>query len=169
QSYEQRLELTKLKLVAGALGVPLGVLTQRDKAMQLEKARKRARTLRRWLAAVALLAVFSIAGGIVAWKKQREAEQARIEEAKQRTLAQEQSEQRRRLLVEAARSDRLVAEERLGRGESPAALAYLARSIIYDGTTTFAAEKAVAALNTWSFATPVSFCGQGNAPQGAQF
>ena len=47
QNYEQRLELTKLKLVAGALGVPLGVLTQRDKAMQLEKARKRARTLRR--------------------------------------------------------------------------------------------------------------------------
>ena len=49
--------------------------------------------------------------------------QALIEEAKERTLAQEQSEQRRRLLVEAARSDRLMAEEKLERGESPAALA----------------------------------------------
>src|SRR5207249_8492388 len=65
-------DLTKLKLVAGALGVPLGVLTQRDKAMQLEKARKRARTLRRWLAAVVLLTVLSIAAGSMAWKKQRE-------------------------------------------------------------------------------------------------
>ena len=74
--------------------------------------------------------MLSIAGGILAWEKQREAarerdakEQALIEEAKQRTLAQEQSEQRRRLLVEAARSDRLMAEEKLERGESPAALA----------------------------------------------
>lgn len=165
QSYEQRLELTKLKMVAGALGVPLGVLTQRDKAMQLEKARGRARTLRRWLAAVGLLAVLSIGGGAVAWKKQQEAaferdakEQARIEEAKQRTLAQEQSERRRQLLVEAARSDRLVAEEKLGRGESPAAFAYLARSITYDATSTFAAEQAVAALNTWSFPTLKAFC-----------
>jgi WD40 repeat protein len=158
KSYEERLELTKLKLVAGALGLPLGVLTQRDKAMQLERARKRARTLRRWLAAVALLAVLSVAGGILAWKKQREAEQARVAEAKQRTLAQEQSEQRRRLLAEAARSDRLIAEDMLGRGESPAAFAYLARSILYDSTSTFAAEKATAALNTWNFPTPVALC-----------
>jgi len=171
QSYEQRLELTKLKMVAGALGVPLGVLTQRDKAMQLERARKRARTLRRWLAAVALLAVLSVAGGILAWKKQREAEQARVAEAKQRTLAQEQSEQRRRLLAEAARSDRLVAEDKLGSGESPAAFAYLARSIVYDGTSTFPAEKAIAALNTWNFPTPVALCQfePGNYIGGAQF
>jgi WD40 repeat protein len=125
---------------------------------------------------VAILAVLSIAAGILAWKKQWEAalerdakEQAGIEEAKQRTLAQEQSEQKRRLLVEDARSDRLVSEEKLGRGESPAAFAYLARSIIYDSTSTFAAEKAIAALNTWSFATPIAFCGQGNDPQRAQF
>src|SRR5260370_18597796 len=38
-SYDERLELTKLKLVAGALGVPLGVLTQRVKAMQRQKTR----------------------------------------------------------------------------------------------------------------------------------
>ncbi len=142
-------------MVAGALGVPLGVITQRDKAMQLEKARKRARALRRWLAAVAVLAVLAVAGGILAWKKQRE--------------AQEQSEQRRRLLVEAARSDRLTAEEKLERGESPAAFAYLARSIIYDGTSTFAAEKAIAALNTWSFATSVASCEHRNVVRSAQF
>src|SRR5207253_4417511 len=103
-----------------------------------------------------------VGGGILAWKKQREAtlerdakEQARVEESKQRTLAQEQSEQRRQLLVEAARSDRLIAEEKLERGESPPAFAYLARSIVYDGTSTSAAEKAVAALNTCTVATPV--------------
>jgi hypothetical protein len=170
--YEERLDLTKLKIVAGALGVPLGVLTQRDKAMQLERARKRARALRRWLAAVAFLAMIAIAGGIFAWKKQREAaqerdakEQARLEEEKQRTFAQEQSERRRQMLAEAARSDRLVAEEKLANGEFSDAFAYLARSIVYDGTTTLATEKAVAALNTWNFATPLAFC-EGS---GAQF
>ena len=169
KSYEQRLELTKLKMVAGALGVPLGVLTRRDKAMQLKKARNRARALRRWLAAVALLAVLSVAGGILALKKQREAEQARIQEAKQRTLVQEQSEKRRRLLAEAARSDRLVAEEKLGRGESPAAFAYLARSIVYDGTSTIAAEKATAALNAWNFGTPLALCEHRSLVYSAQF
>src|SRR6266550_8301873 len=176
QSYEQRLELTKLKVVAGALGMPLGVLTQRDKAMQLEKARKRARTLRRWLTAVALLAVLSIGGGTLAWEKQREAarerdakEHALNDEAKQRMLAQEQSEQRRRLLVEAARSDRLQAAERLSRGESPAAFAYLARSLLYDSTSISAAGEAVSALNVWIFSTPVAVCEHHDRVATAQF
>src|SRR5438067_3324937 len=52
RKYEQRLELAKLKVVAGALGLSLGILTARDKAMQLTKAKQRSRTLRRWLAVV---------------------------------------------------------------------------------------------------------------------
>ncbi|MEY2565252.1 MAG: hypothetical protein QOH88_3445 [Verrucomicrobiota bacterium] len=155
QSYEQRLELAKLKVVAGALGLPLGVITQRDKAMQLARARQRARTLRRWLGAVALLAMLAVGAGILALKKQRE--------------AQEQSEQRRQLLVEAARSDQLVAEERLGHGELRSALASLARSLAYDGTTTLAAEKAIAALNTVSFETPVAFFELQNLVNSARF
>jgi WD40 repeat protein len=74
REYERRLELAKLKVVAGALGVPLGVLTKRDKAMQLEKARQRARTLRRWLVAVGMLAILAIVMGAFAWKKKQEAE-----------------------------------------------------------------------------------------------
>ena len=40
------------RIKAGVLGVPLGVLTQRDKAYQLEQSRRRAKTLRRWLVVV---------------------------------------------------------------------------------------------------------------------
>jgi WD40 repeat protein len=176
RSYEERLELTKLKIVAGALGVPLGILTQRDKAMQLERTRKRARTLRRWLTAVAFLAMIAMAGGIFAWKKQREAaqerdakEQARKEEEKQRELAQEQSEKRRQMLAEAARSDRVVAEEKLENDQSSDAFACLARSITYDATTTLAAEKAIGALNNWNVALLNTFCDVGDPIYSSEF
>ena len=45
REYAERLELAKLKVIAGALGLPLGELTQRDKARQLRKAKQRARIL----------------------------------------------------------------------------------------------------------------------------
>lgn len=64
--YAARLELMILKLIAGILGVPLGVLTQRDKAYQLMKARRRARTLAAWLAVVAVLAAAAIIAGVMA-------------------------------------------------------------------------------------------------------
>ena len=47
RDYEQRLELAKLKVVAGALGLPLGELTQRDRNYQLQKGRLRARAFSR--------------------------------------------------------------------------------------------------------------------------
>jgi hypothetical protein len=105
--------------------------------MQLAKARERARILRRWLAAVALLAVLSIIGGILAWKK---------------------SEQRRQLLAEA------TAEEKLAQGDEPASFAHLARAIEYDPSSTLAGEKAFAALNTWLSTPPIAICRGHGAP-----
>jgi hypothetical protein len=72
--YRKRCETMKLMIIAGVLGVPLGTLTKREAAYQLQLARKRARTLRLWLAAVGLLAVFAIAGGIFGVLGERNAE-----------------------------------------------------------------------------------------------
>jgi len=47
REYAARLELAKLKVIAGSLGLPLGELTRRDKARQLEKQKQRAQVLRR--------------------------------------------------------------------------------------------------------------------------
>lgn len=72
-AYAKQQNLMLLKIVAGVLGVPLGVLTKRDKAYQLEKQRQRARVLRRWLAAISLLAVAAMASGVLAFRNWREA------------------------------------------------------------------------------------------------
>ena len=58
------------------------------------------------------------------------------------------------MLVEAARSDRLFAEEKLHAGREREAFAHLARAVEYDRTSTLAAEKAAAALNTWQHPLP---------------
>ncbi|HVF71352.1 MAG TPA: TIR domain-containing protein [Chthoniobacterales bacterium] len=71
--FSKQQNLMLLKIVAGVLGIPLGVLTKRDKAYQLEKQRQRARVLRRWLVALAVLALLTIGSAIWAWQKQREA------------------------------------------------------------------------------------------------
>jgi len=58
--HRERLENSKLQLIAGVLGVPLGDLKRRDQRYQLELARKKARTLRRWLVAVSALAALVV-------------------------------------------------------------------------------------------------------------
>jgi hypothetical protein len=67
--YRKQVDLAKLKIIAGILGIPLRKLTLRDKAYQLEIAKKRSRVVRRWLAAVAALAVVAVTGGMIAWKQ----------------------------------------------------------------------------------------------------
>jgi hypothetical protein len=79
-AYTARLELMFLKVVAGILGVPLGVLTQRDRTYQLMQARRRVRTLAAWLAVVALLAAAAIVAGLLAVR----ARMAAVELAEQR-------------------------------------------------------------------------------------
>ena len=57
---DRRLQLARLKVLAGTLGLTLGMLTQRDKAYQLEKARRRARTLVAWLTLSMILAAAAV-------------------------------------------------------------------------------------------------------------
>jgi WD40 repeat protein len=119
RDYEQRLELAKLKVVSGALGVPLGVLTKRDKAMQLKRARHRARVLKLWLAAVGVLAILAVAGGIYARLQRQEAiAQRKVAEA-----------QRKEALKTASATDFAIADLKHQGGDIPAALAYLSQSL----------------------------------------
>lgn len=69
ESYDAQLQLMKLKIIAGILGVPLELLRDRDKAYQLELARKQAQRLRRWLVVVISLGLAALAaGGIASWQ-----------------------------------------------------------------------------------------------------
>lgn len=79
--YRERAELMKLKVLAGILGVPLGTLTQRDKAYQLARARRKQR-ITLWVASALAALALSLVGGIIAtvWQARRaEASQARAE------------------------------------------------------------------------------------------
>ncbi len=77
EAYGEQLQLMKLKIIAGILGVPLETLRDRDKAYQLKLARKRARTLRLWLAAVGVLAIAAIAFAVFAFDQQKSARTAK--------------------------------------------------------------------------------------------
>lgn len=152
--YRNRLELGKLKIIAGVLGLPLGTLTQRDKVYQLEKERRRARIFRRVTAAMAVLLVAAIAGGVFASIKQREAETqrqsaiaARDAEATQHALAEARRVEaedargvadKRRIEAEQAKT---LAEQRRVESESRLAKSniLLADRLTREGNTTDAA------------------------------
>ncbi len=90
KAYEQRLELAKLKVIAGAFGLPLGELTRRNQMFELAKARRRTRVLASWLLIVALLAVAVGVAGFFAVRNQRRAEeQTRVAEAREVEAARE--------------------------------------------------------------------------------
>ena len=134
--YEQRLELAKLKIVAGALGVPLGELTRRDKTYQLEKERRRARLFRRIAAGFVVLALLALAGGGVAWWQRGRAKAAQSEAEKQRKVAEEQRDateaerkKQEQLLWKASRADHEAALRAFDEGKREIGLAYLARAI----------------------------------------
>jgi tetratricopeptide (TPR) repeat protein len=107
-AYSGRCDLMKLKIIAGILGVPLGVLTDREKAYLLQKARQRARSLQRWLAAVGLATCLAIAAGAFAFVKRQEAELAR----KRADTARQQAEELVRFMTFKMR-DRLEGVGRL--------------------------------------------------------
>ncbi|MEO5913321.1 MAG: TIR domain-containing protein [Luteolibacter sp.] len=98
--------LMLLKIIAGVLGVPLGYLTERDKAYKLEIVKARALALRRWVVALSVLAFAAVASGTYALINQREAENQRARAEKQTSLAiqaaQQETEQRK--LAEAQKS-----------------------------------------------------------------
>ena len=132
--YESRLHLAKLKVVAGALGVPLGELTRRDKVYQLEKAQKRARDLRRWLAAVTVLTVLAAAGGMLAWFQKQEAQL-----------------QRQRVSASFSRSDFLQGTSLLEQGETREGIAHLARAVRTDTNNLSATARLYSAVANRSF------------------
>ena len=72
--YKTRLELAKLKIIAGVLGVPLGELTKRDQAFQLQKAQHKNRIFKRVATAIGVLALAAIMAGGLAWVKKTEAQ-----------------------------------------------------------------------------------------------
>lgn len=118
--YAERLELAKLKVIAGALGLPLGELTQRDKARQLLRAKRKARILTTLSTLFALLAGTA---GVLGWwahEKRNEAEAQRREANAQRIEADSQ-----RLLAETQRqaADTARADAEAGRKQAVSALA----------------------------------------------
>ncbi len=72
--YDLHLQLTKLKIFAGILGVPLEELRNRDKAFQLELARKRTRRLFTISMFMTILLCIAVVMGIIANNKHKEAE-----------------------------------------------------------------------------------------------
>ena len=74
QAYKDRLELAKLKIIAGVLDVPLGDLTQRDQAYQLVKARQRTKIVKRIAVVIGVLALMAVALGIYAWTERNSAQ-----------------------------------------------------------------------------------------------
>ena len=71
--YKERLELAKLKIIAGVLNVPLGELTKRDKAYQLEKIKQKNSRIKKIAAGIGALAVLAVLMGIMAWNQKNKA------------------------------------------------------------------------------------------------
>ncbi len=63
ENYDERLTLGLNKVIAGALGLPLNTVTERGKAWELTKARRRARRLALWLSLTGVLAILAILAG----------------------------------------------------------------------------------------------------------
>ncbi len=95
-AYAARLQLMVLKIIAGILGVPLGLLTRRDKEYQLLRARRRARALALWLSAVTTLTVATLFFGLLAARARSVAERMRGEAERARIAAEELADHRKR-------------------------------------------------------------------------
>lgn len=72
-------EVAKLKLIAGVLGVGFDELYQREQQRQLAESRRRAQRLRRLVAGFAILSALAIAGAFLAWWQKGVADQRKVE------------------------------------------------------------------------------------------
>ncbi len=63
-----------MKIISGILGVPLGELTKRDQAYQLERIKRKNRNIKRVAGAISALAVVATGAGIYAWNQKNEAQ-----------------------------------------------------------------------------------------------
>ena len=113
--YQECLELMKLKIIAGILGLPLEQLRDRHKAHQLELAHRKAR-IQRWLTAgFAALACMALTAGVLAALQWQRA----VEEA-------------RRASATLSRSDLRQAVDCIQKESTLEAIPYLARAIRSD-------------------------------------
>jgi hypothetical protein len=105
----------------------------------------------------ALISVVLVAAtGIIMWQWER-ALVANTEFEERKAEVVRENAEYRAMLVRAARSDRLIAEEKLEAGHENEAFAYLARACEFDPLSTLAAERAFVVLNTWQPALPETF------------
>lgn len=165
REYDERLELAKLKVIAGALGVPLGILTARDKAMQLQKAKQRARSLRRWLTVVVILGLLAVAGGVYAWRQKQTAQVAQSLAEKEKSRAEEALLKTRAAL---SQSDFLQATRSLEAGRVSDALAQLARSLLFNPRNEASLFRLTALLTYRDFAAPLQYLKAEGQIQSAQ-
>lgn len=71
EAYDARIQLMKLKIIAGILAVPLETLRDRDKAYQLQLSKKRNRVLIQWLFVVVILGVAAVIAAVYARTQQK--------------------------------------------------------------------------------------------------
>ena len=120
-------------------------------------ARARATRFRKLATAFAMLSALAACGALLAWKNQRSARLALAVVQQRNIEIQQKNAEHRSLLVEAARSDRRIADRMLEDGNAPEAFAHLARACAYDPDSSFSAEQAASALyNTWNHLLPSS-------------
>lgn len=129
EAYKQRQHLMLLKILAGIMALPVGVLTKRDHAYQLQLARKRQRTLVKWLAGLSTLLLIALVATFFAISNNL---------STKRSLSH---------------ADTLAAEGLLAQNNTPDAMAYLARAIKNDPDNRVAFLHAVFQLlqNRWVF------------------
>lgn len=116
--YQKSSDLAFLKIVAGVLGVPLGLLTDRDAKYQLEKARRRATILRRVALSMGALALLAMAGGATAWLQWREAQARKTEALEQRGIAEQRAITAEERRIEAENAKQAANQERAKAVES---------------------------------------------------
>jgi hypothetical protein len=139
--------------------------------------RKLARRHRAALSVAALIAVVLVAAtGISLWQAKRaitakkETADALGEVEKQKAEVEKKNTEYRAILAEADRSDRAIADGMLRAGLEREAFAHLARACEYQPLSIFAAQKAVAALNTLQQPLPTTILtGHEDAVLSAQF
>lgn len=130
RAYAARLDLARLKVIAGVLGLPLGTLRARDAAYRVQRFRRLALTLGS-LALVALVAAL-----VAVWQGQRA--QQNFERAESARQAQA------RQLTEASRYAHASAERALRAGRWREGVALLGRALHYQR------ENRAAAAHLWS-------------------
>ena len=108
-AYQRVLNRGLLKILAGVMGVPLGTLTRREEENKLEKERRKATLLRRWLTVTAILSIAAMVSGIIAWhqrgialkNEQRAIEKTeQVEREKEKVIVSEKETQKQLAIAE---------------------------------------------------------------------